>query len=209
MTVGFLDLYIFRHGETDYYAEHRFQGGLDIPLNSVGREQASILAEVLRGKGIEVILSSPLSRAHETATIVARSLKVDVEKHPELREIHCGDAEGRVRAEIIERFGDDFWHRWRSVNEPDLDLAFPGGESKRACGHRARDFFANLAREANYSTVAIASPGLFMRYAVHAIIEFGADAEPIPIPNCAAYQLRYHRQEKKWELLDFNKHLEK
>jgi 2,3-bisphosphoglycerate-dependent phosphoglycerate mutase len=207
MSGRFLDIYIFRHGETDFNAENRFQGSIDIPLNPLGRQQASILAEVLKGKGIEIILSSPLSRAYETASIVAKSLQLDVVCYPELREIHCGDAEGRVRAEIIQRYGEDFWHRWRSVKAADLDLSFPGGESKRACGQRATDFFANLVVDGSYSTVAIASHGAFMRYAVHAIIDFGADAEPIPIPNCAVYQLRYHRGENRWELLDFNNHI--
>jgi 2,3-bisphosphoglycerate-dependent phosphoglycerate mutase len=203
----FLDIFIFRHGETDYNAENRFQGSLDIPLNDRGKMQAKNLVEILRNRDVEIVLSSPLIRAYETALILAAPLNLEVVRFPELREIHCGDGEGSTRGEITARYGEEFWHRWRSVRKEDQDLAFAGGESKRACARRAVDFFERLIAEDTYSSIAIASHGAFMRYAIHAVIDFGVDPDPIPTPNCAVYQLRFHRRDRQWELIDLNNHL--
>ena len=60
-------IYIFRHGQTDYNVARRVMGQLDIPLNDVGRIQAAELANKLETATIDVIYSSPLTRAIETA----------------------------------------------------------------------------------------------------------------------------------------------
>ena len=67
-------LYITRHGQTDWNMDHRLQGQSDIPLNDTGRAQAVSCGEALRGAGIELIMTSPLSRAKETAHILNRYL---------------------------------------------------------------------------------------------------------------------------------------
>lgn len=61
---------LVRHGETDWNSQLRFQGGKDIPLNDVGRDQARKLAEYLTDTNIDVIYSSNLSRARDTAQII-------------------------------------------------------------------------------------------------------------------------------------------
>ena len=63
-------LYLARHGETDWNAAGRWQGQSDVPLNDLGRDQARRLGEALRDKGVTAIVSSDLSRARETATMV-------------------------------------------------------------------------------------------------------------------------------------------
>lgn len=63
-------MYITRHGQTDWNIDHRLQGQSDIPLNDVGREQARVCGEALKEAGIELIITSPLSRARETAEII-------------------------------------------------------------------------------------------------------------------------------------------
>ena len=63
-------LLLIRHGETDWNAEHRWQGHADVPLNARGREQAKALAEELAPEGIDAIYASDLSRARDTAEIV-------------------------------------------------------------------------------------------------------------------------------------------
>ena len=67
------DFYIFRHGETDYNAQKRWQGqGIDIDLNKTGLKQAEDLAEKMQHLGLEIIYSSPLKRARQTAEFVAK-----------------------------------------------------------------------------------------------------------------------------------------
>ncbi|MTA30323.1 MAG: histidine phosphatase family protein, partial [Actinobacteria bacterium] len=65
---------LLRHGQTDWNVDMRLQGVSDIPLNDYGREQANTAAEVLSSSTWEMIVSSPLSRALETANIVASKL---------------------------------------------------------------------------------------------------------------------------------------
>ena len=74
---GMKTLFLFRHGETDWNVQERFQGHLDVPLNDKGRAQAAGIIPYLRENKIEAILSSDLSRALETAQIVARGLGVE------------------------------------------------------------------------------------------------------------------------------------
>ena len=86
---------LLRHGQTDWNVDMRLQGVSDIPLNEFGREQANTAAEVLKSGTWEMIVSSPLSRALETANIVASKLGFEnVEVLPELIERSFGVAEG-------------------------------------------------------------------------------------------------------------------
>src|ERR1700749_4512270 len=104
---------LFRHGETDWNVEERFQGHIDVPLNENGRAQARGLVEKLAPMGLQVILSSDLSRALETARIAARGLGgIAVEIDPRLREAHLGGAQGLTREEIEKKFGLELVHRW-------------------------------------------------------------------------------------------------
>ena len=132
-------LYIFRHGETDWNKAKRFQGHSDIDLNDLGREQASALQSVLAQVHPQLIVSSDLSRAYNTAVIAAQKLmnvKPDLKilKTPLLREAHLGDVEGLERDVIAQRYGPDFIEKWFDPNFHDFQ--FPNGESKS--DHMAR-----------------------------------------------------------------------
>lgn len=87
-------LLLVRHGETDWNAEGRLQGHTDTLLNDYGRRQAAALAEDLAGDGIDVVYSSDLARARETAEIVAGHLGLPVVLEPGLREKNWGSWEG-------------------------------------------------------------------------------------------------------------------
>jgi probable phosphoglycerate mutase len=100
-----------RHGETDWNRAGRWQGHADPPLNEVGREQASALAERLAGDGVAAIYSSDLRRASETASVVAGRLGLPVFEDRGLREIDVGSWSGLTRAEVEQRFPAGF-ARW-------------------------------------------------------------------------------------------------
>jgi broad specificity phosphatase PhoE len=106
------ELLLVRHGETDWNRDRRFQGHADEPLNDAGREQARALADELVGERIDVVYTSDLVRARETAEIVAARLGADVVVRSELREIDVGDWEGLTWPEIEERHpeGARAWH---------------------------------------------------------------------------------------------------
>lgn len=85
-----MEVYIIRHGKTDWNKECRFQGAQDIPLNEEGRAAAVKLGERLKGIHFDAVFSSPLSRAYETACIVAGG----AQKNTLLTEISFGEMEG-------------------------------------------------------------------------------------------------------------------
>ena len=93
-----------RHGETDWNIERRVQGHTDRPLNETGREQARALAEELAGEELDAVYSSDLSRAYETAKLVAASRGLEVRSLAALREKHFGTWEGLSDVEVLERF---------------------------------------------------------------------------------------------------------
>ena len=114
------ELWIVRHGETDWNRERRFQGHADQPLNETGRAQARALAESVAGDGISAVYTSDLARARETAEIVASRLGVEAVPLPGLREIDVGEWQGLTWPEIEERFPDaaaawrERGHGWES-----------------------------------------------------------------------------------------------
>lgn len=194
-----MDIYIFRHGETNFNVENRLQGSIDIPLNENGRQQAAQLAGKLKRRGIEAILSSPLSRAQETAEIVAAELVLPVSLFDELREIQCGEAEGRHISDLKASYGDEFWQKWRSVRSHDFDLRFPGGESKRECQDRISQFVNALATSSRHNIIGIASHGAIIRYLIHSIV--GDSENSISVGNCAVFLLRFCKKAKRWDLV--------
>ncbi len=121
-------VFVARHGETDWNLAGRWQGHTDIPLNATGRAQAVALADGLRGRGIEAIAASDLSRARHTAEIVGRTLGIPVALvDPHLREQRFGCFEGLTPKECEERYPAD-WARY--VADPHAGP--PGGESRAA-----------------------------------------------------------------------------
>ncbi|MFB2556113.1 histidine phosphatase family protein [Herbiconiux liangxiaofengii] len=96
-----------RHGQTDWNLERRIQGATDVPLNDTGREQARQTGLVLAERQWDGIVASPLSRARETAEIIAGLVGIDeIELVDALVERRYGDVEGLNGAQIAERFPD-------------------------------------------------------------------------------------------------------
>ena len=87
--------WFLRHGETDWNARNLSQGNIDIPLNEVGRAQAVTASRLLSRRGIRTIVSSPLSRARDTADVAAAAIGRDVSLDEELREVSFGEQEGQ------------------------------------------------------------------------------------------------------------------
>ncbi len=96
-------IYLIRHGETDWNHQRRRQGRRDIPLNDKGREQMHACGELLSGLPADLIVTSPLSRAVDSAEIIAEHLGLDKEgvlRDEGLIERDFGDVDGMTRAEL-------------------------------------------------------------------------------------------------------------
>lgn len=125
-------LFIVRHGETEWNALGLLQGAVDVPLAEAGREQAATAATVLSGllSADATVISSPLSRAHDTALALGDQLGVPVHVDARLRERAYGPWEG-VTAEDRERGWPDAVARWRSQGDPGIP-GFEGHGAVRA-----------------------------------------------------------------------------
>lgn len=117
-------LYLIRHGETDDHLQKRALGRLDVELNQRGRQQAELLAVVLRKKGIRAIYSSPLTRCLQTALPLAGELGMEVGLKEGLQEIDLGIWDGLPLSRIYEVGGEGFT-RW--LSSP-AEVRIPGGE---------------------------------------------------------------------------------
>lgn len=93
--------YFLRHGVTDHNLRRLVMGQLDVPLNDLGRRQAESAARRVVGLGIVRIACSPLSRARETAEIIAGRLGLPVRIVPDLREREWGEMTGRGHRELM------------------------------------------------------------------------------------------------------------
>lgn len=103
---------IWRHGRTEWNLAKRFQGSTDVPLDDVGRAQAARSARMLATLDPDLIVSSDLSRARETAEVLARLADCEVVIDPGLRETHAGAWEGLTNVEIQAQFPEE-WAAWR------------------------------------------------------------------------------------------------
>jgi uncharacterized phosphatase len=100
------DLVLVRHGETEWNRIGRVQGRTDIPLNDTGREQARATGRRLQGQAFDAVVSSPLSRAADTARIIAAELGLgEPETVEALVERDYGRAEGWTDDDIRDRMG--------------------------------------------------------------------------------------------------------
>ena len=97
--------YFIRHGQTDWNLEKRMQGHTDIPLNQVGLEQAERAADLFEKIRIDVIISSPLSRAYKTAEAIAKRKGLEIIAEPLLKERHFGKFDGRTIFEVFDEHG--------------------------------------------------------------------------------------------------------
>lgn len=153
------DIVLIRHGETDWNADKRLQGHIDIPLNAKGRQQADALAQVLEDETFDAIYASDLQRAHDTALAVADRQGAGVQLDAALRERCYGGFEGLRHEDIAQRYPVDY-AAWRA-REP--DARYPAGER---VAETMREFYARtvgavrrLAGSHGHRKIAIVSHG--------------------------------------------------
>jgi probable phosphoglycerate mutase len=177
---------LVRHGQTDWNAERRLQGSTDIPLNDVGRGQARDAIAALSGYEWDAIVSSPLSRAAETADLIAAGLGLRVARRvPELAERSFGAAEGLQ-------------------DGPELDaLRIPGGfrgaEGEDEAALRGLAALEALAEEFHGRRVLAVAHGTLLRVSLSRAI--GRTLERI---DNAVLNLAHHHAVDGWQLEYFN-----
>ena len=134
-------LIIVRHGRTAANAAGELLGHRDVALDDTGRAQARALAATIGT--VDLVVSSPLLRARDTAAAFGAPTEID----DRWIELDYGEWDGIANAEI----GPERWAAWRA----DLDFAPPGGESLRALGSRVRAACDDLARRATRDVIVV------------------------------------------------------
>lgn len=165
-----------RHGQTDYNAQGRVQGQIDIPLNDLGKWQAERIGERLKSYEICGIIASDLSRARDTAKAVAQH-------HPHLtllttellREVAYGVFEGMQLGEIQQTYPEEYL-QWR---EGDVGYAPPGAENiyeQRARASKALTWLREHCTDSN-GTLVVVTHGTIERSLIANLLDFGINEQ--------------------------------
>lgn len=159
-SLTYCDVYIVRHGQTQWNVDRRLQGEMDIPLNEKGIEQAKQLHDRFSGIKFQAAYSSDLSRAHETAAIILNSKDIPIIKTSQLRETKLGCWVGKpidelktwITAQSITNHGfqkdEYFKHKWHDEVE-----------SVGEVFHRSIHYILNLSTSHLGQTVIVVSHG--------------------------------------------------
>ena len=163
--------FLVRHGETEWNRERRIQGFSDIPLNDTGRAQAAALGDILVGHNFDLIVSSPLSRADETARIIAQRLGMPAPiTVPDLIERNYGEAEGSSGADLDRRY------------PPGTDI--PGREDREVVTQRAVRVLHDMAIRHPHADIVAVAHGAVIR----SVVDYAAPGlHKEPITNCSVH----------------------
>ena len=148
-------LCLARHGETAWNAEHRVQGQLDIPLNAIGHAQAVATSKVLCREKFDVVYSSDLSRARQTAEPTANFLSAKILQEKDLRERHYGIFERLTYAEVKVRYPEDY----ARFEARDPEYAFRTGESLKDFSARSIAIISRLAKQHENESILVFTHG--------------------------------------------------
>jgi glucosyl-3-phosphoglycerate phosphatase len=187
-------LVLWRHGQTQWNADGRFQGQSDIPLDAVGERQAQRAARLLAALRPDAIVSSDLGRAMATAAPLARLTGLSVTTDKDLRERYGGLWEGLTDTEIRAR-----WPAEHAAWTP------PGGETSAVVAERAGAALARVADGLAPGTlVVVVSHGAAIRLGAARLLGFPEDLWGAvgPLANCAWSVLG--RRRTRWRLLEHN-----
>lgn len=146
---------LIRHGETEWNADRRIQGHIDIALNQTGLDQAAAAGRWLRNAGIVALYSSDLRRAWVTARAIGAALGLAPVAVPEMRERRYGIFEGLTYDEARERFPEDY----AAFARRDADYSFDGGESLTQMFARVTGKLAEIAAAHPRQNVAVVLHG--------------------------------------------------
>ena len=175
-----------RHGETAWNVQSRLQGQLDVPLNDQGREQARRAARALADSQPDVVVSSDLSRARETAQAIASFNQCPLLLDADLRERSFGSFQGMTHLEVAEKWPEQS-ARWKS-RDPDFS---PGdGESLRVFYARCVEATLRIAEAHAGRTVVVVAHGGVMDCLYRAASRIPLDAQRIwSLDNAAINRL--------------------
>jgi probable phosphoglycerate mutase len=198
-------IYLVRHGESEWNRTHRYTGRQDPPLSPLGQIQAERVGKRLAEEPISAIYASPLLRAIQTAQPTADEKSLTIRREEDFAEIHHGDWEGFTTDEVAKRFPNELT-MWR--DQPHL-VVMPNGESLDDVRHRVIPTFHRLLQTHGGEPFAI-----FSHDAVERVIllhSLGIGFERFwewRIENASVTLLEYRDDSYRLSLLNDISHLE-
>lgn len=149
------ELILIRHGETKYNAVGKFQGHFDSELSKKGRLQAKAVAKSLVKSKFEILYSSDLKRALQTAQSIANETGHEIITDARLRERDVGIFENHSMPEIQEKFPEEY----AKFSQRNPDYVIPGGESTNQLTERVMVAFEDIAKKHSGERVLIVTHG--------------------------------------------------
>ncbi|MCY7325509.1 MAG: histidine phosphatase family protein [Microbacteriaceae bacterium] len=186
-------LYLVRHGETDWNAARRIQGSTDIPLNETGRAQARRTGRLLASRRWDAVVASPLSRAFETASIIAGEIGLpEPERLDSIVERRYGAAEGLDYLTLDATYP--------------TGVPVPGRESRHEVAARVLPALADLAERHLGQRLVVVSHGGVIRTVLNSVAPGEARFRGVPITNGSIHSFLY--AEGALELMAFDDPIE-
>ena len=185
---------LWRHGQTTWNVERRFQGQTDIPLDETGEAQAEYTARRLATLRPDAIFSSDLTRAQQTAEALSKLTGLTIAQDKDLRERFGGEWEGLTDQEIRERYPTE-----RATWNP------PNGEPTAAVADRVAAAFTRIASTLDRGQLAVVvSHGAALRLGMERILGMPALGVSVlgPLANCSWSVLSL--VDTQWRLLEYN-----
>lgn len=194
------NVFLLRHGQTDWNKERRMQGHTDVPLNTEGQSQARSVQTLLEKLRIDYVVSSDLKRAYETAQIATEGIQVPLVADQRLREVHLGQLEGKTALEIQNEFGIEAWNKWASHRLEDFSFSLSGGETGFQALERMHECLQENLQQSHIQNLLVTTHGLMLRRFLH---QLRPDLDtPVQIPNCVVYKVQWDLQSKKFSFLE-------
>ncbi|AGB79777.1 MULTISPECIES: 2,3-diphosphoglycerate-dependent phosphoglycerate mutase GpmB [Pseudocitrobacter] len=188
-----LQVYLVRHGETQWNAERRIQGQSDSPLTQKGEDQAKQVGDRVRSLGITHIITSDLGRTRRTAEIIADACGCEVIADPRLRELNMGVLEQRHIDTLTAE--EEAWRRQLVNGTPDGRI--PEGESMQELSERMHSALQSCLELPPGSRPLLVSHGIALGCLVSTILGLPAYAERrLRLRNCSIS--RVDHQQSAW-----------
>lgn len=159
-------VYVLRHPQTTWNLAQRYQGRLDAPLSPEGRRQAELVSACFELGSLQVVYSSPLSRARYLAGKLVEVTEAPLRVDHRLTEIGMGAWEGLYLQEICERH-PDLYEQW--YVRPDT-VRFPGGETLAEVCSRAHSVLSDIFRRHPSDNVAMVTHSAVIQVLVAAAL---------------------------------------
>ena len=192
-----IDFFLFRHGETNYNKYNIWQGSkINAPLNDKGKTQALELRKKLKPLNLEIIFSSPMTRAIQTAKL-AKPQNIPIVLNKDLRETNFGEAEGLIMEKVIEIY-PRIYKDFLTPTTKTWDVKFPGedSESKHDVYNRSSAVLSNLAQKKRYKRIGVAChTGIISAFCCALSIQ------NFKISNCCILHLQYNTETQTFEYI--------